>query len=308
MRKLRSLILKHTEAAMLVMIFIGIVAITFLVSYKLSFLNFFFLPVILSGYFLGKRSGVLTAVFCVLVIILYLIFFSLLSDARETITYDETITLILWGSFLIITGALIGTFSEQRESRLDKIRKAYVNVLEIMFKYLECADESAPASMRIARKAGRIAAAAGLETRDQENIKSAALLSMAGDLQSSLPLFVEMASFLQTDEMADKLAMSDSNKVIVKATFSLLQDVEPILNGFFIHYIQESEKLDKDLKEVPFGSCVLALAHIGEKISQRAAPFQGREEFNSMALIRNLAGHTFHSRAVEAFIVASASD
>ena len=140
MRKLRALLLKHTEAALLVLIFIGIVAIAFLVHYKLSFLNFFFLPVILSGYFLGKKSGVLTALFCVLVIILYLIFFSLLSDTREALTYDEIITLMLWGSFLILTGALIGTFSEQRESRLEKIRKAYVGVLEIMFKYLECDD------------------------------------------------------------------------------------------------------------------------------------------------------------------------
>ena len=308
MKKIRALMFKHTEVALLVLIFIGIIAIAFLVSYKLSFLNFFFLPVILSGYFLGKRSGVLTALFCVLVIILYLIFFSMLSEARESLSYDEIITLVLWGSFLILTGALIGTFSEQRESRLEKIRKAYVGVLEIMFKYLECADDSQPASLRIARTAGRIAAASGLETRDQENIKSAALLSVAGDLYSSLPLFVEMTSFLRTDEMAAKLSLSDSKKVIVKATFSLLKEVEPILNGYFIHYVEKSDKLDKDLKTVPFGSSVLALAHIYDKISQRATPFQGREEFNSLAMIRNLAGHTFHSRAVEALTVVTSSD
>jgi len=61
-----------------------------------------------------------------------------------------------------------------------------------MLKYLESIDEATPPAQRVARIAGRIAAAAGLETNEIENIKSASLPSMAGDLSSSLPLFVEM--------------------------------------------------------------------------------------------------------------------
>jgi hypothetical protein len=62
MGRLKTFFLQRFELALIILIFIGILAIAFLVHYKLAFLNFFFLPVILSGYFLGKRQAVLTAI------------------------------------------------------------------------------------------------------------------------------------------------------------------------------------------------------------------------------------------------------
>ena len=208
MRWLKTFFLQRFELALIALIFIGVLAIVFLVHYKLAFLNFFFLPVILSGYFLGKRQAVLTSIFCMLLVVLYLVFSNLLFGQKQEINLDVVITLLAWGSFLILTGAIIGLVSEQREIKVRNLRRAYIGVLEIILKYLEIADEGKPRSLRVSLLAGKIAQEVGLDTRNIENIKSAALLYEAGDLKVNLPLFEEVLSFmregLSPSELSDK--------------------------------------------------------------------------------------------------------
>jgi response regulator RpfG family c-di-GMP phosphodiesterase len=81
--------------------------ITYYAPNSISFLNFFFLPVILAGYYVGVRLSVPGAVFCVCVVVLY----AVLSPAQfqtpqgivQIIHYVLT-----WGCFLILAGALVG--------------------------------------------------------------------------------------------------------------------------------------------------------------------------------------------------------
>jgi len=165
MNKIKEFILKHFEVSLIILIFVGILAIAFLVHYKFSFLNFFFLPVILSAYFLGKRRAVLTAIFCILLMVLYLLFFKLLFGTGPGLSLDAAINLITWGGFLILTGAIIGNVSEQRESRIRNLRRSYIGSLEILLKYMEVADDLKPRSVRVAFLAGKMAEAAGLEKK-----------------------------------------------------------------------------------------------------------------------------------------------
>jgi len=293
----------HFEIAVIILVLVGLLLLAIVVQNKFSFLNYFFLPVILCGYFLGKRIAVLTAVFCVLAVILYLAYVELVSGSKVFFLFHEVINLVTWSGFLILTGALIGSFSEQREAKLLKLRNAYVGTLEIMLKYLESADEATPPALRVARLSGRIAAAAGLETHEIENIKSASLLSMAGDLSSSLPLFVEMTEFMGSDELDLGKAVGDRAKVMLRSTSSLLKAIEPLLQAFYEHYVQQDESLDKDLAAIPLGSGIMALAQVYDKIANQSPPHGGREEFRTLAGVQNLAGRTFHIEAVEALML-----
>ncbi len=302
-RWIKGFVRDHFEGAILGLILAGVFLMAFLVQNKFSFLNFFFLPVILSGYFLGKNRAVLMAVFSVLLVILYLVYVELITGPKDFFMFHEAINLVTWGSLLILTGALIGSFSEQREAKLDTLRKAYVGTLEIMLKYLESVDEATPPAQRVARIAGRIAAAAGLETNEIENIKSASLLSVAGDLSSSLPLFVEMTDFLSSDEDVLARSLDDRKKIMLRSTSSLLKEIQPLLRAFYAQYVQQSDTLDKDLAEVPLGSSIMALAQVYDRIATRSAPFQGREEFGSMMEVQQLSGRTFPPEAVEALML-----
>ena len=77
MKKIKKFISDHFEGLIIILILIGVLAIAFLIHYKFEFLNFFLLPIILSGYLLGKRKAILTAFFCVALVFLYLVFYKL---------------------------------------------------------------------------------------------------------------------------------------------------------------------------------------------------------------------------------------
>jgi hypothetical protein len=300
MNKIREFILKRFEVSLIILILIGIFAIVFLVHYKFSFLNFFFLPVILSGYFLGQKRAVLTAIFSILLVLLYLLFFNILSGTGIGLSLDAAINLITWGGFLILTGAIIGTVSEQRENRIRNLRRSYVGSLEILLKYMEVADEENPRSMRIARLAGKMAEAAGLEKREVENIKSAALLYETGNLQSSLPFFGEVIEFMASEMEPSESQLSDRENVMLKSTASLLKEVEPILYNYFHHYIEEADLLDKDLDNIPMGSVLIALADIHDRLTRNVPPLQKAVEYGSIAGIEKLGGRAFPHVAIYA--------
>lgn len=307
MKKLKDFVLSHFEASLLVLIFIGILAIVFLVHFKFAFLNFFFLPVILSGYYLGQKRAVLSAVFCILLVILYIVFFNLLSGSGQGISIDETINLITWGGFLILTGYIIGTVSQQREMRMRNLRRSYIGALEILLKYMEVADDVNPRSLRVATLAGKMAEAAGLEKRDVENIKSAALLYEAGDLQSSLPFFSEVIDFMASDAKLSQDQLGDRENVMLKSTASILKEVEPILLNYFHHYVKEADVLDKNLEEIPIGSSIIALADIHDRLSNNIPLSQENDAYKSLQGIESLGGRAFSPIAVYALQEATSS-
>lgn len=300
MKRLRALALRHFETTLIVIILLGIAATAFLVHLKFSFLNFFFLPVILAGYYLGKRKAVLTASLCVLLVSLYLIFAYTIFGKTPGLTMDEILNVVIWAGFLILTAGIIGGISEQRQERLKSLEKAYVGVLEIMLKYLEAADEKRPRSLRLSLLAGKIAVAAGLPNVQVENIKSAALLVEAGDLRSNISLYDRVASFMASEGgPAEKL--DDRERVLLKTTAMLLKEIEPIMANYFYHYIEEANILDKDLSTVPLGSSIIALADLYDRISTGLPPpGQWKELVKSAEDIRRLSGRAFPAVAVQA--------
>lgn len=300
MKKIKTFILEHFEGAIIALVFFGVFAIAFLVYYKLSFLNFFFLPVILSGYFLGKRSAVLTGFFCALLVILYLIFSKVFTNQSVQFSFDEIITLTTWASFLVLTGGLIGGVSEQREARVAKLRRSYIGVLDILLKYLEVADEAKPRSLRVSLVAGKIAREVGLNTSDMENVKSAALLFDAGDLGTSLNFFEEVAGFMEGDVKGFDTTLGDKEKVLLRSTASLLKEMEPLLASYFRHYVEQADVLDKDLENIPLGSSIIALADLYDKVSAEVPVSVGGKEIKSMTDIEGLSGRAFPVAVVNA--------
>ena len=169
------------------------------------------------------------------------------------------------------------------------------------------ADEKKPRSVRIAHRAGKMAGVAGLDKRQVENIKSAALLFEAGDLQSNLPLFDEISEFMGAEGDITKSPIGDREKVLLQTTTSLLKDVEPILSDYYRYYVQDADKLDKNLSEIPVGSSILALADIYDRIENKAPPFHDLEEYSSLKNILSLSGRTFHEAAVNALQIVVSS-
>ncbi len=293
MRKIKKFITDHFEGLIIIIVIVGVLAIALLIHYKFDFLNFFFLPIILSGYFLGKRKAILTAFFCIALVFLYLVFYKLYLGLEVVFSIDEMIRITTWGGFLILTAAIIGTFTEQRERRLERMRRSYFGALKIMLKYLEVADKEKPHSLRVSLLAGKIAQTAGLSKAEVENIKSAALLHEAGDLQSSLPFYEEIVNFMSGDMKIPEAQTMDKEQVEAKAVASLLKTIEPLLSAYFHHYVKEADKLDKNLNDIPPGSSIIALANLYDRIENKVPTSLGEEKIETLEDIEKLSGRSF---------------
>lgn len=259
MKAKKSFFFRHFEGSLIALILFGIVAIALLVRFEFAFLNFFFLPVILAGYFLGKKKAVLTAVLCILLVFLYFLNLNLLTKPEEPLDFNTVAQVLTWGCFLILTAGIIGGVSEQREAKIRNLGKAYIGVLDILLRYLEAADKVQPRSLRTAALAGKIAERIGLDRRDIENTKSAALLYESDRLPSSLLLLDQAADFVKEDLRTSKSDVSSRELVLVTTAACLMKEVEPLLTGYFRHYVENASSEDKDLAAIPIGSAILAL-------------------------------------------------
>ncbi|MCX7972892.1 MAG: DUF4118 domain-containing protein [Candidatus Aminicenantes bacterium] len=299
LRRLKEYFKKHFDLFIIVIILLGIIAIAILVHYKLSLLNFFFLPVILAGYFLGKRQGVLTALLCILLVALYL-FFLRHDYTFQSFSSDEIVNLVTWAGFLILTGAIVGSVSEQREARMRSLSQAYIGALDIVIKYLESADEERPKAARVALLAGKLAEKLGLSRREVENIKSAALLIQAGDMATNLPFLEKAASFMESEMKKPEATFKNKEIVMLSTTAYLLKEIKPIMLGYYQHYVQEASVIDKDIQSVPLASSLIALAEAYDRLSTRIYPAAAEEKFTSLLDLQKMSGRFFPEEAVKA--------
>ena len=115
---LKAYLLRNFEQLFVLLTLVATVLINYLVPQKIAFLNFYFLPIILAGYFLGRTKAVLGAVFSFLVILLYVhlspeAFLASPGDVAQEPEIALYLQIIIWGSFLILAGAVVGGLHEK---------------------------------------------------------------------------------------------------------------------------------------------------------------------------------------------------
>ena len=108
---------RHFEPAFVVGTLAVTIVVTLAVPQKFALLNFYFLPVILAGYFLGQRKAVLGGLFCLLLVGAMVIFrpddFQMAPRLGDTAMH-----VVIWGAFLILAGATVGKLQEQLRAQI----------------------------------------------------------------------------------------------------------------------------------------------------------------------------------------------
>jgi len=61
MDRLKNYVLKYFESHFILVVLVSILLLNYFIYAKVAFLNFYNLPVIAAGYFLGRRAAVLGA-------------------------------------------------------------------------------------------------------------------------------------------------------------------------------------------------------------------------------------------------------
>ncbi len=123
MESLKQYLIDNFEGVFILVILTFVSAIVWVVESKLSFLNFFYLPVLLSSYYLGIRSGVLGAFFTFLVIV---IFASIYPERfMGTIDLFGLWSFVLtWAGFLILTAVIVGFTHRELQDKVTEALRA----------------------------------------------------------------------------------------------------------------------------------------------------------------------------------------
>ena len=129
MEQLKRYMQVHFEQFFVFGILLTTVTINYFLPQKLSFLNFYFLPIILGGYYLGRRLAVMGATFCLILVFCYVLVYpeSFESDLNPAMLYTHV---GIWGGFLIIAGAVIGSLRERLVARTLESEALNVSLLE----------------------------------------------------------------------------------------------------------------------------------------------------------------------------------
>jgi hypothetical protein len=287
MEKIKSFVMKHFEESLVLAIALIIIVVNFFVIQKLAFLNFYYLPVLVAGYVLGRKMALLASLFCIV-----LIAFSAINNPHlflvDTGPLLLATDLMIWGGFLILAAYVVGTLYEQRERKISELKNAYIGVLEILAKYLESYDRYTRShSLRVADYATSIAIAMDLPRNEVENIKVAAL--------------IKKAAALSGDEKEIVASHPRKGVELLSAVGGVLKDAMPIVEAHHDFFVECKSIKDRKAKKIPLGARILSVADSFDAMVTDRPYRKGMPHWEAMEELEKCSGNQFDPRVVEAF-------
>ena len=186
-----------------VMLIIVTIGMTFLLyrmgGFKMVVLNLFYLPIVLSGYFLGRTSAGVLALFSVLAVTVVATL-----DSTGFAAYSAPImiglALTVWGATLGLTAILVGTLCDERSKTLEELHVAYVGVVEVLSKYLQSANPKVEArSTRIAELSQMVAEEMRLTRKQIDDVRVGTLLYDLGNVEITTQLLSKAVDTIEAN-------------------------------------------------------------------------------------------------------------
>jgi putative nucleotidyltransferase with HDIG domain len=300
MDRMKQFFLKHFEKILIGVILIAAFLGTLFIEEKTLILNFYYLPVIVAGYFLGRRMGVLAAVFSILMVVVCVLLSPKPFFGDKIFLYSLA-QLSSWGGFLILASVAVGTLYEQSERRLADLKNAYIGVLEILSKYLESTDRYTKGhSLRVSELAMETAIAMEVPRNEVENVRVAGLLHDIGKIEISGEI-LRKAAELSTEERE----LIDTHPVrgayILSAVGSVLKEVVPIVGAHHKYFVDTLEAGERDLKKIPLGARIVAVADSFDAMTSDRPYRKGKAPWEALEELVAQAGKQFDPEVIAAF-------
>ena len=300
MDQFKQFVVKHFEKILIIVILIATFVGTYFIEEKSIVLNFYYLPVLSAGYFLGRRMGVLVAIFSILVMVIFTLVFPQTFFKGQDI-FKTLAQLISWAGFLILSSIAVGTLYEQNERRLQDLKHAYIGVLEILSKYLESTDRYTKGhSVRVSELAMEIAIAMELQRNEVENIRVSGLLHDIGKIEVSGNILRKAAELSSEEkELMDEHTVKGA--YLLSAVGSVLKDVVPIVVSHHKYFMSGSGDQEGLINKVPVGARVIAVADAFDAMTTDRPYRKGMPPWEALEEIVKNAGKQFDPEVVEAF-------
>jgi hypothetical protein len=281
---------------------LGIALINCLVLQKLAFLDFFFLPVLAAGYWLGRTKAIRTAVLCLLLVGLYVAIDPTRFQTSRDIPGILWWHLGTWAGFLTMAAILVGTLADQKQKQIRDLEQAYHGVLEILVKYLDSVDRyTKNHSVRVSEMATSIAVTMGLGEDTIERVKVAALLHDIGKIEVSTDL-IRKAARLSAGEREEVAGHVEAAGRMLGVVGAVLSDAIPLILAHHEHFSLATSAPAGDSTGIPLGARIIAVADAYDAMVTDRPYRAGKSPWEAMRDIQTAAGTQFDPQVVRAFL------
>ena len=273
---------RHFERIFVLLLVLAIVVIHQVVEQKFAFLSFYYLPMILAGFYGGRRFAVMAGVFVVALVFFYQYVQGL--DMLPGFYPDALLALVPWAGFLILTGYVVGGLAEQREMRLSEVKNAYLATLELLTYHIESTERNQQGhSNRVADVAAAIARELRLPPDDVENLRVAALLHEVGTRDQRLLRLLSRS-------------VTDSSVSVARA----MRGAAEIIGEYGHYYEIVGEDWDIEALPLPLTVKILAVADAYETLQMATPVRPAFPKWSALEEVEKGAGKTFARDAVRA--------
>jgi len=282
---LQRFVLKYFERILVLLLVASMFAINFLIEQKFAFLSFYYLPIILAGFYGGRRFAVVSGLF-----IVSLVFYFQATQGvgmEAGLTEEAMLTLVPWGGFLILTGYVVGGLAEQRAARLTDLKNAYLATLEVLTFHIESAESNQEGhSTRVAELAAAMGTELKLSDGELENLRIASLLHEVGTADQRLLKLLSRS-------------VTDASVTVAR----VLRGAAEIIAEYSHYY--EIVGDDWDIEALPMAITVkvLAVADAFETLQMATPVRPAFTRWSALEEVEKSAGKTFAREAVRALRV-----
>jgi putative nucleotidyltransferase with HDIG domain len=299
MERVKLFIMKHFEEILVGIIFVVAFVGTYLIEEVSLIFNFYYLPVLVASFFLGRRIGILVALLSILDVLICAMLFP--NRFFSGILWHNIVRLSSWSVFLFLASVTVGTLYEQNDRRLSDLKNAYIGIIEILAKYLESTDRYTKGhSVRVSELAMEIAIAMELPRSQVDNIRAAGLLHDIGKIEISADVLGKAAALTSEEK-----ELMDSHTVkgayILTSVGGVLKEVVPIVIAHHKYFMDTIDSSESEVKKVPLGARIVAVADSFDAMVTDRPYRKGMQPWQAVEEIVAKAGKQFDPEVVNAF-------
>jgi putative nucleotidyltransferase with HDIG domain len=297
LKKLQSYTVEHMEHVVVAAILVATVLIGAVVPQKTALLNFFYLPIIISGYFLGYRKAVLQAVLSILYISVCFVYSpEAFGTGQPNISLYSNVA--AWAGFLILSGAIVGRLADRLNVEVAQRRRAYTAAINALSMALDYRDQSTSGhSRRVADLTTGMARYIGIREVDLLQIEQGALLHDIGKLKIPETILWKPAA-LNAEEWSVMRRHTEYGYEFVR-NLDFLQDAAEIVRCHHEKFDGSGYPRGLQGEEIPIGARLFAIvdaydALVFDRPYHKAVSFEA-----AINEIRRCAGSHFDPTLVE---------
>jgi putative nucleotidyltransferase with HDIG domain len=289
-------------------ILLSLFAIALLLNHVLAsqrmVLGFYVLPTLGSAYLYGKRHATLTALASVLMVALLIMYGDAFAEERARMMADlpwymKWFDVMVWGGSLLVTGYLMGTLCERKNSQLQELRDTYHGVLMILRHFMSKDSYTEHHSHRVAAYAATLAAIMELRTDVIEDVKAAAMLHDIGKLDISRDLLYKAAK-LTNEEYEEIKKHVDKGIGLLEPVGGSLRRVIPIVLAH--HDKFDGSGYHPTMGEaIPIEARIIAVADVYDSLTSDRPYRKAMSPFEARDIILKGSETEFDPKVVAAF-------